>query len=128
MGKATMMGFARVIRYCDFTNVLTFASTRRTLAQWNCGFPDLIGTRPTATNVKSDREAERFLDRKDLSDYIVAENVVPARFEFERKTKSLTMRIPASLLDAVKARAARQGIPYQRLIRQALERVVAERG
>jgi predicted DNA binding CopG/RHH family protein len=77
---------------------------------------------------KSDREAERFLDRKDLSDYIVAENVVPARFEFERKTKSLTMRIPASLLDAVKARAARQGIPYQRLIRQALERVVAERG
>ncbi len=77
---------------------------------------------------KSDREAERFLDRKDLSDYIVAENVVPARFEFERKTKSLTMRIPASLLDAVKARAARQGIPYQRLIRQALERVVSERG
>ena len=77
---------------------------------------------------KSDREAERFLDRKDFSDYIVAENVVPARFEFERKTKSLTMRIPASLLDAVKARAARQGIPYQRLIRQALERVVAERG
>jgi predicted DNA binding CopG/RHH family protein len=77
---------------------------------------------------KSDREAERFLDRKDLSDYIVAESMVPARFEFERKTKSLTMRIPASLLDAVKARAARQGIPYQRLIRQALERVVAERG
>jgi predicted DNA binding CopG/RHH family protein len=77
---------------------------------------------------KSDREAERFLDRKDLSDYIVAENMVPTRFEFERKTKSLTMRIPASLLDAVKARAARQGIPYQRLIRQALERVVAERG
>ena len=77
---------------------------------------------------KSDREAERFIDRKDLSDYIVAENMVPARFEFERKTKSLTMRIPASLLAAVKARAARQGIPYQRLIRQALERVVAERG
>ena len=59
---------------------------------------------------KTDEEAARFLDRKDLSDYINAENMVPARFEFERKTKNLTMRIPASLLEAVKARAARQGI------------------
>ena len=75
---------------------------------------------------KTDEEAARFLDRKDLSDYINAENMVPARFEFERKTKSLTMRIPAALLEAVKARAARQGIPYQRFIRQTLERVVSE--
>src|SRR5450759_4838273 len=71
---------------------------------------------------KTDEEAARFLDRKDLSDYINVENMVPAHFEFERKTKSLTMRIPAALLEAVKARAARQGIPYQRFIRQTLER------
>lgn len=75
---------------------------------------------------KTDEAAARFLDRKDLSDYINAENMVPARFEFERKTKNLTMRIPATLLEAVKARAARQGIPYQRFIRQTLERVVTE--
>ena len=75
---------------------------------------------------RTDEEATRFLDRKDLSDYINAENMVPAHFEFERKTKNLTMRIPASLLEAVKARAARQGIPYQRFIRQTLERVVTE--
>jgi predicted DNA binding CopG/RHH family protein len=73
---------------------------------------------------KTDEEAARFLDRKDLSDYINAENMMPARFEFERKTKNLTMRIPATLLDAVKAHAVRQGIPYQRFIRQTLERVV----
>ena len=52
---------------------------------------------------KTDDEAARFLDRKDLSDYINIENMVPAHFEFERKTKNLTMRIPASLLEAVKA-------------------------
>jgi predicted DNA binding CopG/RHH family protein len=52
--------------------------------------------------------------------------MVPARFEFERKTKNISMRIPATLLEAVKACAARQGIPYQRFIRQTLERVVTK--
>ena len=75
---------------------------------------------------KTDEEAAGFLDRKDLSYYINAENMVPARFEFERKTKNISMRIPATLLEAVKARAARQGIPYQRFIRQTLERVVTK--
>jgi len=42
---------------------------------------------------KTDDEAARFLDRKDLSDYINIENMVPTHFEFERKTKNLTMRI-----------------------------------
>ena len=64
---------------------------------------------------KTDEEAARFLDRKDLSDYINAENMVPARFEFERKTKNISMRIPATLLEAVKACAARQGIPISAL-------------
>jgi predicted DNA binding CopG/RHH family protein len=77
---------------------------------------------------KTDEEAASFLDRKDLSDYINAENMVPARFEFERKTKNISMRIPAALLEAVKARATRQGIPYQRFIRQTLERVVTKAG
>jgi len=58
---------------------------------------------------KTDEEAARFLDRKDLSDYINVENMVPVHFEFERKTKNLTMGMPAALLEAVKARAARQG-------------------
>ena len=45
---------------------------------------------------KTDEEAARFLDRKDLSDYINAENMVPARFEFERKIKNISMRIPVN--------------------------------
>ena len=75
---------------------------------------------------KTDEEAARFLDRKDLSDYINVENMVPVHFEFERKTKNFTMRMQAALFEAVKARAARQGIPYQRFIRQTLERVITE--
>jgi predicted DNA binding CopG/RHH family protein len=34
------------------------------------------------------------------------------------------MRLPAPLMEALKARAAERGIPYQRLIREAIERAV----
>jgi predicted DNA binding CopG/RHH family protein len=47
------------------------------------------------------------------------------RFEFKPKDKSINLRIPKGLLKAVQSRAKRQGIPYQRYIRQALERAVA---
>jgi predicted DNA binding CopG/RHH family protein len=37
------------------------------------------------------------------------------------------MRLPKALLDAVKAAAAKAGMPYQRFIRQALETAVRQR-
>ena len=40
------------------------------------------------------------------------------------KDKSVNLRLPAPLLEAVRARAQRAGIPYQRFIRMALERAV----
>lgn len=72
----------------------------------------------------SDPEAAAFVEKADLSDYDFAD-FKPFSFEFEPKSKSVTMRLPETLLDAVKARAAEQGVPYQRLIRQTLEREVA---
>jgi predicted DNA binding CopG/RHH family protein len=69
---------------------------------------------------KSDKEAENFLDR-DLSDYISAENFAPFQFEFRPKQKSVNLRISEELLNAVRFVAHRQGIPYQRYIRQTLE-------
>lgn len=74
--------------------------------------------------LKTDEEAEAFLQR-DLSDYLHADNFAPFRYEFLPKDKSINLRLPVNLLDAVRARAKRQGIPYQRYIRQALERAVA---
>ncbi|MEX0752298.1 MAG: CopG family antitoxin [Xanthobacteraceae bacterium] len=50
-----------------------------------------------------------------------------ARFEFAPKTARVNMRLPENLLKAVKAKAAKQGVPYQRFIRQALERAVLAR-
>ena len=70
----------------------------------------------------TDEEAEAFLDQ-DLSDLDYAQ-FRPSSFEAEKKTARVTMRRPESLMAAVKAKAAARGVPYQRLIREALEREV----
>ena len=44
-----------------------------------------------------------------------------------RKDAPINMRLPEPLLAAVKARARARGIPYQRFIRQALERALAQK-
>ena len=75
---------------------------------------------------KTDREAERFIDTADLSDYDLA-GAEAVRFEFEKKDARVNMRLPQPLLDALKERARQRGIPYQRLIREALERAVTAR-
>ena len=71
----------------------------------------------------TDEEAEAFLDQ-DLSDLDFSQ-FKPVRFEFERKSAQLNMRIPQSLLDAVKVKANERGIPYTRYIRELMERDVA---
>ena len=69
---------------------------------------------------KSDAEAERFVDTADLSQYDLS-GFKPVRFEFEKKTAQLNMRVPKPLLDAVKKRARARGIPYARFVREAVE-------
>ena len=71
----------------------------------------------------SDEEAEAFVAEADLTEYDFSD-FRPFRFEFEAKSERVNMRLPRSLLDAVKAKAAKRGIPYQRFIRQTLESAV----
>ena len=72
---------------------------------------------------KTDAEAEAFLEQ-DLSDLDFTQ-FKPMRFEIARKEAALNMRIPRALLDAVKAKAAAQGVPYARYVRMLLEADVA---
>lgn len=76
---------------------------------------------------RSDKEAEDFVEKADLSKYDLS-GATPMHFELEKKEARVNMRLPSSLLEAVKARAKARGIPYQRLIREALERSVERRG
>ena len=48
------------------------------------------------------------------------------RFEIKRKDKSINLRLSEELFDAVRARAARAGLPYQRFIRLTLEQALGE--
>ena len=73
--------------------------------------------------LKSDKEAEGFLDQ-DLSGLDFSQ-FKPVRFEFEKKTARVNVRLPQTLLDAVKKRATSRKVPYQRFIREELERAVA---
>jgi len=46
------------------------------------------------------------------------------QFEIRPKEKSINLRLSEGLLDAVRENAKREGVPYQRFIRLALERAV----
>ncbi len=72
----------------------------------------------------TDEEAEAFL-AQDLSDLDFSQ-FKPVRFEFQSKAARLNMRLPAPLLDAVKARAAARGVPYTRFVREVLEQALAK--
>ena len=79
----------------------------------------------TVPKLNSNAAAERFLAR-DLSDLDFSQFKL-ANFEFEKKSARVNMRLPETLLKAVKARATARKIPYQRFIRESLERAVAGR-
>jgi predicted DNA binding CopG/RHH family protein len=70
----------------------------------------------------TDAEAEAFLDQ-DLSD-LDASQFKPLTWESAPKSARVNMRLPEALIAAIKARAKARGVPYQRLIREALEREV----
>jgi predicted DNA binding CopG/RHH family protein len=74
---------------------------------------------------KSDKEAEDFVATADLTEYDLSGGRL-VRFELRPKDKSVSLRLPEKLLTAVRSRAKRAGVPYQRFIRMALEQAVQE--
>ena len=75
--------------------------------------------------LRTDEEAEHFVATADLTEYDLSD-MVPMRFELRPKDKSVSLRLPEKLLTAVRSRAKRVGVPYQRFIRMALEQAVQE--
>ena len=71
----------------------------------------------------TDEEAEAFL-MQDLSDLDWSQ-FKPRHFEFAKKEAQVNMRVPESLLEAVKDKAKAHGIPYTRYIRMLMEQDIA---
>ena len=76
-------------------------------------------------HLRSDKEAEDFVDNADLSTYDFS-SLTPVQFEFKRKDKSISLRLPEPLLEAVRLRAQHDGMPYQRFMRLAIERALRQ--
>ena len=74
---------------------------------------------------ESDKSAERFVAEADLATYDLSNGKV-MRFEYERKSAQVNLRMPEGLLFGVKQQAKLRGIPYQRYIRQVLERALRQ--
>jgi predicted DNA binding CopG/RHH family protein len=73
----------------------------------------------------SDEEAEKFVAEADLTGYDLS-GLRMVQFEFQPKSERVNMRLPKALLAAVKASAAKAGVPYQRFIRQAIETAIEQ--
>jgi predicted DNA binding CopG/RHH family protein len=58
---------------------------------------------------KSDEEAEQFVENADLSEYDLS-GFKPALFAFEKKDARVNMRLPETLLAALKDKASSAGI------------------
>ena len=71
--------------------------------------------------LKTDKEAEDFVDSTDLSEFDLS-GFKPVNFEFENKSATISMRLPKSQLAAVKAEAKKRGMPYQRFMREMIQR------
>jgi predicted DNA binding CopG/RHH family protein len=74
---------------------------------------------------KTDAEAEAFVATTDLSEYDLSD-MTPVRFELRRKDKSVSLRLPEQLLEAVRLRAQRADMPTQRFIRMAIEQALQQ--
>ena len=84
----------------------------------------LISRLKKSPPLRSDAAAQRFVAHADLTQYDLS-GFKPMRFEIEPESASLNMRLPRSLLDAVKSEARARGIPYTRYVRMLLEKAVA---
>jgi predicted DNA binding CopG/RHH family protein len=72
-------------------------------------------------------------DTADLDEYDLTAGALPRDAWFQRyerfvKDASIHLRLPAGLLDAVQAQAAKEKVPTQRLIREYIERGLRSRG
>jgi predicted DNA binding CopG/RHH family protein len=74
--------------------------------------------------LRSDKAAENFVATADLTAFDLS-GFKPVQFEFAPKAARINMRLSNDLLKAIKVKAAKQGVPYQRFIRQVLEKAVA---
>ena len=80
--------------------------------------------KPKIPAFETDEAAEVFVESANLAEFDLS-GLRPVQFEYQAKAAQLNMRLPQSLLQAVKDSAKARGIPYTRFVRETLEQAVA---
>jgi len=78
------------------------------------------GLRPIP-RLDTDEAAERFVTQADLTRYDLS-GFRRVHFEFAPKNARITVRLPEALLEEIRREASARGLPYQRFLRDLLER------
>jgi predicted DNA binding CopG/RHH family protein len=67
---------------------------------------------------KNERDERAFWESHDSTDYVDWSKAKRAQFpNLKPSTKSISLRLPVSLLDRIKIEANRRDVPYQSLIK-----------
>ncbi len=70
---------------------------------------------------KSEEEERLFWETHDSTDYIDLSNAKSVRFpNLKKTTKSISIRLPVDMIDALKVKANSMDVPYQSLIKMIL--------
>ena len=77
-----------------------------------------IKTIPTFKNENEERE---FWENNDITEYVDLSNAKRVSFpNLKKTTKSISIRLPVDMIDALKVKANSMDIPYQSLIKMLL--------
>jgi predicted DNA binding CopG/RHH family protein len=89
-----------------------------------------LKSKKTIPAFANEDEERRFWASADATDYFDWDRaVVPALPNLKASTESISLRLPVSMLDEIKALANKQDVPYQSLMKIFLaERIRRERG
>lgn len=81
-----------------------------------------ITVKKTIPKFKTEGEERAFWSEQDSSDYLNWERAGKALFpNLKPSTKSISLRLPESLLDALRQMANERDVPYQSLIKMILQ-------
>ena len=81
-----------------------------------------MNTTKTIPTFKNENEERKFWEENDVLDYFDASKAKMVRFpNLKKTTKSISIRLPVDMIDALKVKANSMDVPYQSLIKMMLQ-------
>ncbi len=78
---------------------------------------------------KNEKEEKKFWETHDSTDYVDWSQAIHAKFpNLKRSTKTISIRLPQSLLENLKIMANKRDVPYQSLMKLILSEAVKNDG